>query len=107
MPLAQPQLAERFLGPDHPLHLDNAEEAGLPSTLQLPNRIAQRAVTVDMTDFDPLFTAPLFDGEKSVCHNSRCSRGLTINRRHIRRNIIRQRVRVNLVESRVHRGRDF
>ena len=67
MPLAKLQPAMLFFGPNHPLRLDYAKEAGSASALQLPDRTGKGAAAINVTNRQPLFIAPLLDSKKSVC----------------------------------------
>ena len=71
MPLAQLQLIACLLGPNHPLHLHHAKKTRFAAALQLLKRIGYGLVAGNVTNSHPLLAAPLFDSEKSMCHNIR------------------------------------
>jgi len=73
----QPQLASFFLRPDTSLRLHYPIEARLAAIFESRYRLAQRLVSIQMENRNPLrrFAAPralpLFGGEKAVGHKSK------------------------------------
>ena len=60
-----------YLGPDASLHLHHTKKAGLAAFLQGRCRLRQRLVRIEVENWNPARTLPLFNSKKAMRHNSK------------------------------------